>query len=225
MTNRLRGVAAVGACALALALTACGGGGNSAAPAANGQNGQDMSQMSPQDMANMPGMNGNSSGGNTSGGNNSGDMSQMNGMGGMGATTDGSGGMSMGGNPGQTELWAVQSGPLGVVTTDGGGRIVYQFDKDSTSPPASACVDSCLQNWEPVMANDQPVSGLGVDESKIGTVVRPDGSKQVTLYNHPIYLHKGENGGLANAGANGADGVWWAINPYGAKADPLPAVK
>jgi predicted lipoprotein with Yx(FWY)xxD motif len=204
MTNRLRGVAVAGACALALTLSACGGGSDDQT-AANGAAGHDMGQMSPQDMANMPGMEGH-------------DMSSQ--MGGMG---DGSGGMSMGGSPGQTELWAVQSGPLGIVVTDGGGRIVYQFDKDSTSPPASACVDACLQTWEPILANDQPVSGLGVDESKIGTVVRPDGAKQITLYDHPIYRHKGETGGLANTGANGAEGVWWAINPYGAKADPVPA--
>jgi predicted lipoprotein with Yx(FWY)xxD motif len=206
MTNRLRGAAAAGACALVLALSACGGGSDdqTAASPANGAAGHDMSQMSPEDMANMPGMQG-------------GDMPQMGGMG------DGSGGMSMGGNPGQTELWAVQSGPLGVVVTDGGGRLVYQFDQDATNPPASACVDACLQAWQPILANEQPVSGLGVDESKIGTVVRPDGTKQITLYNHPIYLHKGENGGLANAGANGAEGVWWAINPYGAKADPVAA--
>jgi predicted lipoprotein with Yx(FWY)xxD motif len=207
MTNRLRGGAAAGVCALALALTACGGG-SSAPTAANpgpGPAGHDMSQMSPQDMANMPGMGGQDNGALPDTG---GDM----------------GGMSMGGDPGQVQLWAVQSGPLGVVTTDGNGRIVYQFDKDSTEPPASTCVAAdCLQSWEPILMPQQGVSGLGVDESKVGSTVRPDGSKQVTLYGHPIYLHKGETGGLANTGANGADGVWWAINPYGAKADPLPA--
>jgi predicted lipoprotein with Yx(FWY)xxD motif len=197
MTNRLRGAAVAGACALAVVLSGCGG---DPAPAAeHGQDGHDMSQMSPQDMANMPGMEGH---------------------GAPAAPGAPMGGMSMGGNPGQTELWAVQSGPLGVVVTDGGGRIVYQSDKDSTTPPASTCVADCLKTWQPILANDQPVSGLGVDESKIGTVDRPDGSKQITLYNHPLYLHVGENGGLANAGANGAEGVWWAINPYGAKADP-----
>jgi predicted lipoprotein with Yx(FWY)xxD motif len=200
MTIRLRGVAAAGVCALALALTACGGGDTQAAAnPEHGAAGHDMSQMSPQDMANMPGM-----GDGTAGG----DM----------------GGMNMGGTPGQLQLWAVQSGPLGVVTTDGNGRIVYQFDEDSTQPPASTCVAAdCLQAWEPILMPQQGVSGLGVDEAQVGTTIRPDGAKQVTLYGHPIYLHKGETGGLANSGANGADGVWWAINPYGAKADPLPA--
>jgi predicted lipoprotein with Yx(FWY)xxD motif len=206
MTNRLRGVAVAGACALAVVLTGCG---SSAAPAQNassGNAGQDMSQMSPEDMANMPGMQGATP-----------DNGTVPGMG------DNMGGMDMGGDPGAVELWAVQSGPLGVVVTDGGGRIVYQSDKDSTAPPASTCVDDCLKTWQPMLMNDKPVSGLGVDESKIGYVLRPDGSKQITLFNHPLYLHVGENGGLANAGANGADGVWWAINPAGAKADPVPA--
>jgi predicted lipoprotein with Yx(FWY)xxD motif len=204
MTNRLRGVAVVGATALALVLSGCGGGAAPQNAAATTQDGHDMNNMSPQDMANMPGMGAQSQGGT---------------MPGMG---DNMGGMSMGGNPGQTELWAVQSGPLGIVVTDGGGRIVYQSDKDSTTPPASTCLADCLKTWQPILANDQPVSGLGVDESKIGTVDRPDGTKQITLYNHPLYLHVGENGGLANTGANGAEGVWWAINPTGAKADPLP---
>lgn len=201
MTNRLRGAVIAGACALAVVLSGCGGG--DPAPAAeHGQDGHDMNQMSPEDMANMPGMEGHGAPAAPA------------------APGAPMGGMSMGGNPGQTELWAVQSGPLGVVVTDGGGRIVYQSDKDSTTPPASTCIGDCLKTWQPILANDQPVSGLGVDESKIGTVDRPDGAKQITLYNHPLYLHVGENGGLANTGANGAEGVWWAINPYGAKADP-----
>lgn len=117
------------------------------------------------------------------------------------------------------ELWAVQSGPLGVVVTDGGGRLLYRSDRDGSAPPTSTCTGPCAATWEPVLATagQQPVL-LGVDETKVGTVARADGAKQVTLGGWPLYRRAGEPGGLQDAGANGADGVWFAVGTDGAKA-------
>ena len=123
-----------------------------------------------------------------------------------------------GGAPGVLELWAVQTGPLGVVVTDGAGHLIYRSDKDSSQPPASACTDSCVTAWEPVVITQGPPVLLGVDESKVGTVARPDGGDQVTLAGWPLYRRAGEQPGLQTAGADGTDGVWFAVAPDGAKA-------
>lgn len=125
-----------------------------------------------------------------------------------------------GGPPGSLELWAVQSRPLGVVVTDGRGRVLYRHDGDSNQPPTSTCVDACTATWEPVLAGAEPVVPLGIDESKIGTLVRPDGGKQVTLAGWPLYAHVGGANGLQDAGAQGVDGVWFAIAPDGEKSTP-----
>jgi predicted lipoprotein with Yx(FWY)xxD motif len=206
MTNRLRGTgAAVAAIVLALVLAACGGGTPSADEhgmtteehaawlAEQGQGGGDASHSEHPD-----------SGGAAA-------------EGGQAAEGGGHGGHS--GNPGELELWAVQTDVFKTVVTEGDGRIVYRFDRDSFQPSASNCIDeACLSTWEPVLAPPGEVVGLGVDQSKIGTVFRPDGSKQVTLGGWPLYTHAGENGGLVDAGANGKDGVWFAIAPTGDKA-------
>ena len=63
------------------------------------------------------------------------------------------------------ELYAVQTGTLGVVVTDGEGRVLYGSDADQTDPPQSHCTDACAQTWLPltVPAGQEPQL-LGVDE-------------------------------------------------------------
>lgn len=125
-----------------------------------------------------------------------------------------------GGPPGSVELWAVQRGALGVVVTDGQGRVVYRHDGDTNQPPATTCVDACTQAWEPVLSNSAPVVPLGVDEEKLGTVARPDGGQQVTLAGWPLYVHTGAPAELTATGTQSVDGRWSAIAPDGEKSAP-----
>jgi predicted lipoprotein with Yx(FWY)xxD motif len=195
MTNRLRGLgAAIAACALALVLAACGGG----TPTAD-----DHGMTAEEHAAWLA------------------EQSQSGQSGGSEASGQGGGHGGHGGSTGALELWAVQSDLFpSYVVTEGGGRILYRNDRDSSQPPASTCVDQgCTSVWEPLLVPAGQVVGLGVDQSKIGTVSRPDGSQQVTLSGWPLYTHAGENGGQATT-ASGADGVWFAIAPTGEKAVP-----
>ncbi|WP_214404346.1 CopD family protein [Pseudonocardia lacus] len=122
---------------------------------------------------------------------------------------------------GELNLWAVQSGPLGTVVVDTQYRIVYRSDLDSPRPPTSACLDTtCTDVWAPLVADGRSVVGRGVDQARIGTLDRPDGTRQVTLDGWPLYLRVGEPAGLASTGANGTDGVWFAVSPTGDKAAP-----
>jgi predicted lipoprotein with Yx(FWY)xxD motif len=188
MTNRLRACgAAVAACALALVLAACSGG----TPTA------DEHGMTPEQHAAWLAEQARS-----------GDASAQGG--------GGHGGH--GGAPGEIELWAVQSSLFKVVVTEGSGRILYRNDRDSTQPPASTCIDTaCTSVWEPLLVGQGEVVGLGVDQAMIGSVFRPDGSRQVTLAGWPLYTRAGESAGQTTT-ATGADGVWFAIAPTGEKA-------
>jgi predicted lipoprotein with Yx(FWY)xxD motif len=124
--------------------------------------------------------------------------------------------------PGSLELWAVQTRPFDQVVTDHTGQIVYRSDRDSNQPPTSTCVAApCTATWEPLVIDETgEVVGLGVAEDDIGTLTRPDGTRQVTIAGWPAYTHAGDNGQLTDAGANGAEGVWFAIAPDGEKALP-----
>lgn len=129
-------------------------------------------------------------------------------------------GSGHGGSADTVELWAVQSGPLGVVVTDGAGYVLYRSDRDTSQPPTSTCVDQCAEAWHPVLVGSKPPELLGVDASTVGTLLRPDGGTQLTLGGWPVYRRAGEARGVPGAGANGADGVWFAVAPDGSKAVP-----
>jgi hypothetical protein len=57
----------------------------------------------------------------------------------------------------------------------------------------------------------------GVDQSLVGTVVRKDGSKQLTLKGWPLYEFSNDKApGQANG--QGSGGTWFAVTPDGGKA-------
>jgi len=119
------------------------------------------------------------------------------------------------------ELWAVQSGPLGVVVTDGGGLPIYRYDRDGTKPPTSTCTGDCTKQWPPVvLAGDKQPELDGIDPALVGTIQRPDGQRQLTLAGWPLYRHTGDDGGLATTYGNGLDKAWYAISPSGDRAKP-----
>ncbi|GAA4089638.1 SCO0930 family lipoprotein [Actinomadura miaoliensis] len=106
---------------------------------------------------------------------------------------------------------------LGKVVTDGAGRTLYRFDRDTARPPASTCMDSCAKTWPPVQATQGAVQVDGVDQRLVGKVKRPDGSWQVTLGGWPLYRYaKDESPGEVKG--QGVGGAWFAAAPDGKKA-------
>lgn len=111
-------------------------------------------------------------------------------------------------------LYAVQSGPLGVIATDAEGHILYMHTADT--PSSSACTEACAQEWVPVVMPADPgqFELLGIDQELVGQLPRAEGM-QLTLNGHPLYRRADDIGGLTTAGAHGAEGRWFAITPKG----------
>jgi predicted lipoprotein with Yx(FWY)xxD motif len=107
---------------------------------------------------------------------------------------------------------------LGTIVVDNKGRTVYLFTQDTNNPPKSNCDTGCDSVWPPVMA---PASGAptlsGVDSSKVGTVTRSDGSKQLTLNGWPLYEYEGDSASGDVKGEN-VQNSWFAVTPDGTKA-------
>lgn len=123
------------------------------------------------------------------------------------------------------QLAAATVGDLGQVVTDSNGMTLYRFDQDTANPPATHCVGQCAVKWPPALVSgDGTVTLKGIDKSLVGTVTRPDGSKQLTLHGWPLYRY-GSDAAPGDAKGQGVGGTWFAATPQGAKATAHAASK
>jgi len=82
-------------------------------------------------------------------------------------------------NPTFTDLFPDASFPVYTSSADSGHR--------------SACQAACAAAyWPPVVTDGRPLAGPGVDRHAVGTMVRPDGTHQVTYHGKPLYLYSGD---------------------------------
>jgi predicted lipoprotein with Yx(FWY)xxD motif len=95
---------------------------------------------------------------------------------------------------------------------------VYTLSHES----GSACQRYCALIWSPVLTSGRPQAGPGVDQDALGTVVRPDGTRQVTYKGKPLYLFVKDAyipGIIGTQSINGAG----AATPWGVfNTIPLP---
>jgi predicted lipoprotein with Yx(FWY)xxD motif len=104
---------------------------------------------------------------------------------------------------------------MGNVVTDEDGWLLYRFDKDSNDPPASNCEGDCAKIWPPALTDGDPILS-GVKEDVVGTVNRPDGTRQLTIDGWPVYYYAGDEK-PGDWKGQGVGGTWYAIQPDGTK--------
>lgn len=107
------------------------------------------------------------------------------------------------------------SGSMGTYLIGTGGRAVYLWVADTHG--RSRCTGACAQAWPPVTTRSMPMAGGKVTSAQLGTIRRPDGSKQVTYDHHPLYYYVGDPGSGTTSG-EGSDGFgarWWLVAPAG----------
>ena len=57
------------------------------------------------------------------------------------------------------------------------------------TPITSKCIGSCAIDWPPVQGPATAASGVA---GTLGTITRPDGTKQATYNGHPLYTYIGD---------------------------------
>jgi predicted lipoprotein with Yx(FWY)xxD motif len=112
---------------------------------------------------------------------------------------------------------------LGQVLTDGAGKTIYRFAIDS--PGHSACTGTCVQYWPPVPAPASLPSSLEGVGAQLGSITRPDGTKQLTVSGYPVYTYASDKaaGDTTGQGLNLSGGLWWVISPAGAEVTTSPS--
>ncbi len=123
---------------------------------------------------------------------------------------------------GGTVVNAGKNNSLGSFLVDDKGMTLYLFTKDT--PNTSNCYDKCATAWPPLLTTGNPVSGDGVDASKLGTTTRTDGSVQVTYNSWPLYYYQKDK---AAGDVTGQDvgSVWFVISPSGDKVKSAHATE
>jgi predicted lipoprotein with Yx(FWY)xxD motif len=104
---------------------------------------------------------------------------------------------------------------FGRVLFDANGQVVYVFEIDRRN--RSNCTSTeCVRAWPPVLTEEDPTAGAGVDASLLGTIRRSDGTLQVTYDGRPLYFYEHEGRGeikCHNVDLHG--GLWWVVMPNG----------
>jgi len=91
------------------------------------------------------------------------------------------------------------------------GMTLYTFDEDSEG--VSACSGSCVENWPPLVVDEDgdATAGEGVT-GEIATITRDDGSTQVTYDGAPLYYFAGD-AASGDANGDGVGGIWHIAVP------------
>lgn len=138
---------------------------------------------------------------------------------GTGASGTGSGGgtgaSAAASGSGSGMVITARQSSAGPFLTDGSGRTVYLWVKDTTGK--SACSGACAGAWPPVTASGTVTAAGGVKTSDLSTITRSGGTKQVTYDGHPLYYFAGDSGPGQDSG-QGSDGFgakWWLVAPSG----------
>jgi predicted lipoprotein with Yx(FWY)xxD motif len=116
----------------------------------------------------------------------------------------------------------VANGSLGSILVDSTGRTLYLFKADVGG--TSACSGACATVWPPLLATGAPTAGTGLAASKLATITRSGGKRQVTYNGHPIYLYAGDKkaGDVNGQGVNGFGAAWFALTPAGNQISTRP---
>ena len=115
---------------------------------------------------------------------------------------------------------ATKHAKLGTILAAGPRHMtVYLFEGDKGS--GSSCVGACAKVWPPVTTAGEPTAAGGASSADLGTIARPDGTRQVTYKGHPLYFfaRDGDSGDAYGQGVNGFGADWYVLAPSGGKVD------
>jgi len=114
--------------------------------------------------------------------------------------------------------------PYGTVLFTGDGMALYMLTFDTqgtkTTPAKSSCSGNCAKAWTPLLAPGPFVpfqTQGGVQASALGTILRSDGTYQVTYARWPLYSFVGDKSPGQTNGENVAafDGLWYLLTVTG----------
>ena len=110
---------------------------------------------------------------------------------------------------------SVSKSSLGSILVNSNGRTLYLFKADVGMH--SVCAGACATKWPPLLATGKTTAGSGLSASKLATITRSDGSRQITYNGHPLYLFVKDHkpGDVKGQGVIAFGAAWFALSPSG----------
>ena len=103
-----------------------------------------------------------------------------------------------------------QNAEYGDILVDANGMTLYLFTNDERDK--SNCSGGCATAWPPLLTVGGPIAGESVTGDKLGTIIRDDGSTQVTYNGWPLYYFASDE----SAGeTKGQYGTWLVVSAHG----------
>lgn len=112
-------------------------------------------------------------------------------------------------------LTVMSVGGPGNFVADNDRRAVYMLEGDIDG---NNCTASCLTQWAPLFPpTGEPTVSGGLSPVLIGTIERPDGSRQITYNEHPLYHFIGDTrpGDVLGHQRHDEWGDWYLLTPQG----------
>jgi LPXTG-motif cell wall-anchored protein len=107
----------------------------------------------------------------------------------------------------ETTVQVRQDPQLGTFLTDEKGMTLYLFKKDALNN--SVCYDACAKAWPPFTDPGYLTLPSGVGGT-LGTIVRKDGTKQVTYNGVPLYYYAPDKS-PGDVKGQGVGNVWFVV--------------
>ena len=126
----------------------------------------------------------------------------------------------------QTPTVSTEISPNGIVlssATASGTRSLYLLTSDTPKTSACGTAGGCVALWPPLLTTHRAIAGTGAGRHLIGTILRSDGTFQVTYAGHPLYFFALDLAAGATGETNGehlldpapVDGIWYTLLPNG----------
>ena len=114
--------------------------------------------------------------------------------------------------PGNLLLGTDANATLGTYLIASNGMTLYKYTKDTSG--VSNCAGQCAAVWPPyTVASTDSLANIQAGVSgKVGSIVRADGSMQVTYNGAPLYFYNKDSVSGDTNGQN-VGGVWFVVTP------------
>ena len=101
---------------------------------------------------------------------------------------------------------------IGTVLANDAGLTLYHQTEETGD--TIVCTGECASSWPPVLVTGTLPRQTGMIKGTFGTIMRPDGSTQLTINDMPLYTFAGDSAS-GEANGQGLQGVWFAVTPSG----------